>query len=190
MQDVLLEVLKMGTSAGGARPKQFDRIGGNQKLPTPSQFSEYCLCVQIYLAILDDQLTLTQMKNLINDNKNYLIAILFLFGIGCNVVNHNNQKITGGLQFSDQTIPAHSVLLVRTQDKSSFKAKGENLSENKIVIKDNDTLRNLAKKAHFDLTINQDNTLEFINNNDQEVKLYFTIYGHQSKIISSIKNNK
>ena len=128
------------------------------------------------------------MRILINDKKKYLIAIFFLFGIGCNVVNHNNQKIVGGLQFSDQTIPPHSILQIRTQDKSSFKARGENLSENKIVIKDNDTLHNLVKKEVFDLSINQDNTLEFINNNDQEVKLYFTIYGHQAKIISTIKN--
>lgn len=130
------------------------------------------------------------MKILIKDKKIYLIAIFFLFGIGCNVVNHNNQKIIGGLKFSDQTIPPHSILLIRTQDKSSFKARGENLSENKIVIKNNDTLHNLIKKEAFDLSINQDHNLEFINNNDQEVKLYFTIYGHQAKIISTIQSNK
>lgn len=130
------------------------------------------------------------MKMLINNKQKYLIAIFFLFGIGCNVVNHNNQKITGGLQFSDQTIPPHSVLLISTQDKSSFKAKGENLSENKIVIRNNDTLHNLIKKEAFDLSVHQDHNLEFINNNDQEVKLYFTIYGHQAKISSTIKKNK
>lgn len=122
------------------------------------------------------------MERKINPVKGIIILLLPLFGLGCGVLNKDSKAFT-----INQTIAAHSKMMIALEDKSGFNLDIENQSNDTLVLERKGLDNLMITKASVKAIIEPEASASLVNASGREAKVRVRISNHKSKVLHRVE---
>ena len=122
------------------------------------------------------------MKRKINTVTGTIIFLLPLFGIGCGVLNKDSKALT-----INQTIAAHSKMVIGLEDKTGFNLDIENQSNDTLILERKGLDNLMITKASVKAIIEPEASASLVNASNRGAKVRVKVSNHQSKVLHRIE---
>lgn len=118
------------------------------------------------------------MKRKIDPARGIIILLLPLFGLGCGVLNKDSKAFT-----INQTIAAHSKMMIALEDKSGFNLDIENQSNDTLVLERKGLDNLMITKASVKAIIEPEASASLVNASGRDAKVRVRVSNHKSKVL-------